>query len=97
VEDATDRRMAEIVSAALSAGEAAELARLAEGALRVAKASAAPEAHSLSPDPVTARRREGVHRGDPGTGRRSPIRSSAQLTAWARAASAVRDQTWQEI
>jgi hypothetical protein len=42
VEDATDRRMAEIVSAALSAEEAAELARLAEGALRVAKASAAP-------------------------------------------------------
>lgn len=43
LDEATDRRMAEIVSAVLSSDEAAELARLAAGALKVAKASAAPE------------------------------------------------------
>ncbi|WP_028935604.1 SCO6745 family protein [Pseudonocardia spinosispora] len=43
-EDATNRRMADIVGAALTADEAAELATLSAGALAVAKASASPQA-----------------------------------------------------
>jgi hypothetical protein len=39
-EDATNRRMAQIVGAALSAEQAAELARLTASALAVAKSSA---------------------------------------------------------